>query len=169
MMRIIILLLSFGLVFSLSACDEKQPNNTKVVKPRAVVKKPVEAEKKETVVVAPKFVYVAGERRDPFTSLLEVRNPLQEDSEPQTPLQQFGLKELRLSAIVVGKGEPRALVVAPDKKAYLLNVGVKIGRNHGVVTDITEDVVIVEERFRDFSGGLRTEIQKITLPNREGE
>jgi type IV pilus assembly protein PilP len=61
------------------------------------------------------------------------------------------------------------LVVAPDKKAYLLNIGVKLGRNHGVVTDITNDEVIVEESFRDFSGGLRTEIQKITLPNREGE
>ncbi len=169
MMRIFLLLLSLGLVVGLSACDEKPQKKTRVIKPRAVAKKIVEPAKKVDVIVVPQFVYVVGDRRDPFTSLMEMRKPLQEDSDPETPLQQFGLKELRLSAIVIGKGEPRAMVIAPDKKAYTLSVGIKIGRNHGVVTDITKDEVIVKERFRDFSGGLRTELQKITLPNREGE
>lgn len=169
MMRIILLLLSLGVVVGLSACDEKKPQAPTVVKARAVAQKPAEVVIQKDLIEVPNFVYVADDRRDPFTSLLEVRSPIQEDAEPDTPLQQFGIKEVRLSAIVIGKGEPRAMVVAPDNKAYMLSIGVKIGRNRGVVTDITNDEVIVEERFRDFSGGLRTEIQKITLPNREGE
>jgi len=169
MMRILLFLLSVGLVVALSGCDDKPPKKVKVVKPRAVVKKAVEKSQPVEEVAAPEFVYVASGRRDPFTSLLKIRKPLSEDGIPETPLQKFGLKELRLSAIVIGKGEPRAMVVAPDKKAYTLTVGVKVGRNQGVVTEITTDEIIVEERFRDFSGGLKTEIEKITLPNREGE
>ncbi|MCA1797673.1 MAG: pilus assembly protein PilP [Geobacteraceae bacterium] len=88
---------------------------------------------------------------------------------PLTPLQKFGLKEIRLMAIVVGKGEPRAMVVAPDKKAYTLTRGVKIGRNKGVVQEITPEEIIVEERFRDFAGTMRTEIKRMTLPQGEGE
>jgi type IV pilus assembly protein PilP len=169
MMRIVLLLLSVGMILGLSACDEKPQKKKTTVRPRPVAKKIVEVVQKEEEAPIATYVYVVGQRRDPFTSLLKIRKPLQDESEPLTPLQQFGLKELRLSAIVVGKGEPKAMVVAPDKKAYFLSAGVKVGRNQGVVREIATDGVIVEERFRDFSGEIRTEIEKITLPNREGE
>ncbi|OQY17702.1 MAG: hypothetical protein B6I36_08655 [Desulfobacteraceae bacterium 4572_35.1] len=169
MMRILLLLLSLGLVVSLSACDEKPRKKTRVVRPRVVAKRPVKTVKKVPESNRPKFAYVAGERRDPFTSLLAVRKPLKSDLELETPLQKFGLKELKLTAIIIGKGEPRAMVIAPDNKAYILSAGIKIGRNRGVINEITKDEVIVEESFRDFSGGVRTEIKSITLPNREGE
>lgn len=126
----------------------------------------VEDEKKP---VKPEFTYVAESRRDPFTSLLAIKEPVAEEAEPLTPLQKFGLKEIRLIAIVIGKGEPRAMVVAPDKKAYTLTRGVKIGRNKGVVQEITPEEIIVEERFRDFAGTTRTEIKRMTLPQGEGE
>lgn len=170
MMRLILFLLSLGLIVGLSACDDKPQHKKKVVRPHVVVKKPVTAVKKEVVkTTKAQFRYVVEDRRDPFTSLLIVRNPLEDTAEPETPLQKFGLKEVRLVAIVIGKGEPRAMVKAPDNKAYMLSVGVKIGRNHGVVTGITNEEVVVEERYRDFSGSLRTEMQKITLPTREGK
>jgi type IV pilus assembly protein PilP len=169
MMRLLLLLLSLGLVICLSACDEKPQKRKKVVRPHVVTKKPVAAVPQPSVSAPPVFRYIVGERRDPFTSLLAERKPLQEAGEPETPLQQFGLNELRLSAIVIGKGEPRAMLVAPNNKAYIISAGVKIGRNQGVVTQITQDEVVVQERFEDFSGALKTEIKKITLPSREGE
>jgi len=117
----------------------------------------------------PAFIYVEEGRRDPFTSLLTIKEAVEDEAEPLTPLQKFGLKEIRLMAIVIGKGEPRAMVVAPDKKAYTLTRGVKIGRNKGVVQEITPEEIIVEERFRDFAGTTRTEVKRMTLPQGEGE
>lgn len=170
-MRLVLLLLSLGLLFSLAACDDKPQKRTKVVRPRVVAKKVVAPVVKKEVVKEelPQFRYIVSDRRDPFVSLLAMREPLQDNTEPLTPLQTFGVKELRLSAIVVGKGEPRAMVVAPDKKAYILTVGIKLGRNQGFVKNITKDEVVVEESFRDFSGGVRTELKKITLPHGEGK
>lgn len=172
MMKFIVVLLSVGALFSLAACDDTPPPQKRTVQPRAVTKKTsvpvvvaevVESSKQDA------FRYVYNDRRDPFTSLMVVREPLKDDFEPKTPLQSFGVKELRLTAIVSGKGQTRAMIIAPDNKAYILTLGVKVGRNQGYVKEITADEVVVEEQFRDFSGGVRTEIKKITLPHRDGE
>jgi type IV pilus assembly protein PilP len=45
-----------------------------------------------------KFVYNPVGRRDPFRSLLEIRKPVTERREPQTPLEQFDLNQIRWSA-----------------------------------------------------------------------
>jgi type IV pilus assembly protein PilP len=173
MMKFIVVLLSVGVLFSLTACDDTPPKKKRTVQPRAVTKKtsvPVldNAEVEESS-KQPVFRYVTNDRRDPFTSLMVVREPLQTDAEPKTPLQKFGVKELRLTAIVSGMGQTRAMVIAPDKKAYILTVGIKVGRNQGYVKEITTDEVVVEEQFRDFSGGVRTEVKRITLSRGEGK
>jgi len=172
MMRIIALVLFLALVLSLAACgDEKAPKKVKKITPKAVSKKikakEVEAPQGKKVEI--EYKYIAEGRRDPFASLLKIREPLNDETEPETPLQRFGLKELQLIAVVLGQNEPRAMVVAPDKKAYTLVAGVKVGRNRGHVVEITENKVVVEERYRDFSGALRTELKEIALPQREGE
>ncbi len=170
MNRLILLLFVLGLVVALGGCGDDAPQTKKrVVRSRVVAKKKVVAKKIVTEVKEQPFVYQVDGRRDPFTSLLQVRKPLGDEEEPLTPLEKFGLKELKLGAIILGKGAPRAMVEAPDKKAYILTVGVKVGRNHGVITEITTDGVKVEERFRDFSGNLRTETKMIALPNGKGE
>lgn len=171
MMKIIVVLISVGALFNLAACDEAPKKKKRTPQPRVVAKKtvaPAPSVADETIKGnEPVFRYSTNGRRDPFTSLLEVREPLQNDVEPLTPLQKFGVKELRLTAIISGKGKTRAMIVAPDKKAYVLTVGTKVGRNQGYVKEITVDEVVVEERFRDFSGGVRTEIKKITLSHGE--
>ena len=173
MMKFIVVLLSVGVLFSLSACDDKPPKKKRTVQPRVVTKKTsipaVEVAEEVESSKQPVFRYVSNERRDPFTSLMVVREPIQGDDEPKTPLQKFGVKELRLTAIVSGKGQTRAMVIAPDKKAYILTVGIKVGRNQGYVKEITADEVVVEEQFRDFSGGVRTEVKRITLSRGEGK
>lgn len=170
-MNIVVVLFSVVVMFNLAACDAKpKKKKKKAVPPRVVaVAKSVPDEVVVQEKKQPTFRYVLVDRRDPFTSLMIVREPLMNDEEPKTPLQSFGVKEMRLTAIVSGKGQTRAMIIAPDKKAYILTVGVKVGRNHGYVKEITADEVVVEEQFRDFSGGVRTEIKRITLPHGEGE
>lgn len=160
----------------ITGCSDDKPKELKPVQTRTAVA-PVHAapDKSEEVTTIeqepekPAFKYDERGRRDPFTSLLAIKEPVEDDAEPLTPLQRFGLKEIRLIAVVIGKGEPRAMVEAPDNKAYTLTPGVKIGRNKGVVQGITPNEVIIEERFRDFSGTTRTEIKRIALPQGEGE
>ena len=83
-------------------------------------------------------------------------------------MQRYDIQQFRLVGVIVGKGAPRALVVAPDGKSYILSKGVKIGKNSGVVIDITGDAILVEEKYYDFSGNVIENIQEISVPRREG-
>ncbi|MDY0397637.1 pilus assembly protein PilP [Desulfuromonas thiophila] len=169
-----LILLFIVLLVLLTACQDAPPQPARPVqtRTRAVAQKPParpEPQMEKTPETQPpEFSYQARDRRDPFVSLLTIREPEEDSDEPLTPLQNFGLKELRLIAVILGKGEARAMVLAPDKKAYTLTKGVKVGRNKGEVTAIQDEEVIIEERFRDFSGATRTEVKRITLPQREG-
>ena len=122
-----------------------------------------EEEQKET-----EFVYVTDGRRDPFVPLSAIRTPLAVSTEPATPLQSYDLAQFRLVGVIVGKGASKAMVVAPDGKSYVLAKGVKIGKNNGVVTEINSEVILVEEKYYDFSGNVIENIQEITVPKREG-
>jgi type IV pilus assembly protein PilP len=116
----------------------------------------------------PKYTYEPSGRRDPFVPLTEVIKSAAKPEAALTPLQKYDLSELRLIGVIVGKGEPTAMVVAPDGKSYILKKGVKVGKNDGVVVAVKKDVVEVEERYYDFSGDVRKGIQEIKLPKREG-
>jgi type IV pilus assembly protein PilP len=173
-MRLYAVIFAFLAFWMVTGCSDNKPKELKPVQTRstAPVRSAPDTIKEVATVEAepikPKFMY-DERRRDPFSSLLTIKDPVTDDAEPLTPLQKFGLNEMRLIAIVIGKDEPRAMIEAPDSKAYTLTPGVKIGRNKGVVQAITPHEIIVEERFRDFAGTTRTEIKRITLPHGEGE
>lgn len=117
----------------------------------------------------PAFVYDPAGRRDPFESLVALKKQTGPSLDvPKTPLQSYELGQLRLIGVIVGKGQPRAMVVAPDGKSYILTKGIKVGKNDGVVKDISSDAVKVEEQFFEFTGEVRKSIQLIQLPKREG-
>lgn len=121
------------------------------------------------VEVAPAFVYDPSGRRDPFESLVTIKKSLGPALDvPKTPLQSYELGQLRLIGVIIGKGQPRAMVVAPDGKSYILSKGIKVGKNDGVVKDITSEAVKIEEQYFEFTGEVRKSIQLIQLPKREG-
>ncbi len=115
-----------------------------------------------------KYVYDSTGRRDPFEPLTLIRKSIVQQDAPLTPLQTYDLGQLRLIGVIVGKGAPRAMVVAPDGKSYILKRGIKVGKNDGTVIGIKRDSVQVEERYYDFSGVIRKNIESIQLPKREG-
>lgn len=120
------------------------------------------------VVDVPTYRYDPADRRDPFKVLLEQRKPAFLSDEPLTPLQQLDLGQLRLTGVIVGKGDPMAMVSAPGGKSYILKKGVKVGRNNGVVVGVDPEGVSVQEKYYDFVGEVRESVQKIELPKREG-
>ncbi|BCR04682.1 type IV pilus assembly protein PilP [Desulfuromonas versatilis] len=157
----------------LPGCGEESPPPAPAPAPKKVVAKPEPQPAGADVEVvqeppAPVYAYDPSGRRDPFTPLLEVKRPMAVSDEPLTPLQRFDLSQLRLIGVIIGKGEPRAMVVAPDGKSFILKKGIKVGKNDGTVAAITKDGVEVEERYYDFSGEVRRSIQAIQLPQREG-
>ncbi len=44
------------------------------------------------------------------------------------------------------------MLQAPDGKGYMVRRGTKVGPNNGVVSAITENAVVIEERFTDIYG-----------------
>lgn len=165
--------LSLAFLASLSGCGKEDSSPEKrasiklkdsvVAKKQAPQIKPPEPEKKEA-----KYVYEAAGRRDPFLALMDIRKPVLDSGQPLTPLQKFDLGQFRLIGVIVGRNEPMAMVMAPGGKAYVLKRGVKIGKNAGKVVDIRADAVLIEERFYDFAGEYRTNVQEIQLPKRQG-
>jgi type IV pilus assembly protein PilP len=149
-----------------SSAPARQTKNVAAKPPAKKVATPVakQEEKKDAA-----FVYTTEGRRDPFVPLSKIKKPLiKVDTEPETPLQSYDIIQFRLVGVIVGKSSPKALVVAPDGKSYVLAKGVRIGKNDGVVVDITSDAVLVKEKYYDFSGNVIENIQEITVPKREG-
>ncbi|MBW6510466.1 MAG: pilus assembly protein PilP [Desulfuromonadales bacterium] len=108
-------------------------------------------------VTAGEFTYNPGGRRDPFTPLIRRDDPppaIQTTRRPEAlrgPLERYELRQLRLIAVMVVRGNPRAMVAAPDGKSYTVKVDDYIGINGGKVKDIQTRVMGVDEQ------GLRVE------------
>ena len=158
------------LLFAVSGCGESE-NAEAPVKAKNKVKKkstsvPVVVDNKQVDVV---YVYNPLGKRDPFEnplkSIVEIAH---ESGIPLTPLQKYDLGQLRLIGVIVGKGDPRAMVIAPGGKSFILNMGTKVGKNDGSVVDITTEAVFIKEKYYDFTGEIKTSVQEIRLPKQGG-
>jgi type IV pilus assembly protein PilP len=170
--RLQFMLVAFAATFLLFGCGEEAPAPPpaapkKVAAPPPREVAPPSASETQTP-PPPRYVYDPSGRRDPFEPLTMVKKPIAQKNVPLTPLEKFDLAQLRLIGVILGKGEPRAMVVAPDGKSYILKKGVKVGKNDGRVVGIKPDAVLVEERYYDFSGEIRKSVESIQLPKREG-
>jgi len=173
--KILFLSLILLSVVIVSGCSEEPakpaPKKKKVEKVEAPMPKDnknVNGAEELTEAKQPVYSYDPTGRRDPFEVLLAVRKPGIVSNEPLTPLQKVDLGQLRLIAVIVGKGAPMAMVSAPGGKSYILKKGIKVGRNNGVVIGIDPDGVSVQENYYDLAGEVRESVQKIELPKREG-
>ncbi len=101
------------------------------------------------------YVYDATGKRDPFRSFI-LEEALKKTGGERGPLEQFELGQLQLHAVVWGTEKPRALVLDPQGRGYIVKEGTPIGKSSGQVTRIADDVVVVREIYEDTLGG-RTE------------
>lgn len=170
-MKRYLLLVVFLVGAFLVSCGQEEPAppstpSQKIPTPKQ--KAVTEDVRKEPVEKKPEYVYDPAGRRDPFQPPFSGKRSIQLTGVPLTPLQKFEVSQLNLMGIIVGKGEPRALVVAPDGKSYILKAGTKVGPHDGTVVDINAKAVVVEEPYLDFSGEVRTGTKEIKVPEREG-
>lgn len=107
-------------------------------------------------------------KKDPFKPYITAKADLpgsrkKGGSLSHLPIHAFDVAQFRLAGVIVDNKGNRAQVVDPDKKTYVLKVGMTIGKNEGRVTNITTTGVDVVEQFRDENNKLRKETIRIPL------
>jgi type IV pilus assembly protein PilP len=91
-----------------------------------------------------------------------------EENQNLPPLQQLSLTELNLIGIVWGGFGYSAMVQAPDGKGYTVRQGTRVGPNGGAVSSITENAIVVQERFTDVYGNKQVREYVKLLHAKEG-
>jgi type IV pilus assembly protein PilP len=100
------------------------------------------------------YSYNPKGRRDPFMPLI-IREEKKAQRADRPPLERYNLTEFKLTGIVWGGFGYNAMLEGPDRKGYFVRVGTIIGQNGGVIKKITKDLIVVEEKFKTFTGGFQ--------------
>ena len=162
------------MVFSIISlgCNAKQPVTGK----QTVTKKPAATSPAAPAVVPQEeqkvekeiYVYDPKDRRDPFTSLMQVSKAKPERKKGGSPVEDFDIDEIKLIAIAWDNQQYYALITLPDKKSYTIRKGMTLGIYNGKVIQINRDSMLVREQIKDYRGQIKTEDTILKL-RKEGE
>lgn len=118
-------------------------------------------------------VYTPAGKRDPFESLIlegkvEEGEVSAEDAKKcdlgrkREFLEGFDLSSFKIGGIVFSNGA-YALLEGGNGNGYTVRPGMHIGRRCGKITDITQEKIVVEEKFMNLRGGFETRETVLTL------
>jgi len=79
------------------------------------------------------------------------------------PIQSFEASKFKVTGIIAGLKENRALVLDPNGKGYVVQQGSPMGSNNGRVSRITSSSVEILESFKDEKGTFRKRTIVLTL------
>ena len=79
------------------------------------------------------------------------------------PIQSFEVSKFKVSGIIAGLKENRALLIDPNGKGYVVQQGMLIGSNNGRIIKITAASVEVLESFKEDNGRVRKRKIVLTL------
>jgi type IV pilus assembly protein PilP len=97
------------------------------------------------------YAYSPAGRRDPFTPII-IKEEKKSLAGSKAPLERYPVNEFKLAGIVWGGLGFHAMLEGPDGKGYFVRQGTKIGPNQGVVKKITQNTMIIEEKYKDPLG-----------------
>ncbi|MCR9096870.1 MAG: pilus assembly protein PilP [bacterium] len=122
--------------------------------------------------------YAAGEadyfydprgKRDPFRSIRFAADDSDEEQKRDFgPLGDFELGQLELSAVIWDAGNPRALILDPGGRSYIVREGSAIGKNNGQVIHIGDNLVLVKETYENFAGEQTTKDVELRIRLSQG-
>jgi Tfp pilus assembly protein PilP len=111
------------------------------------------------------------DKRDPFRPFIKIASEEEEtgDGSLTPPIKRYELQEFRIAGILWIEGEPRAMVVDPEKNTYYLAVGDEIGNQGGVILEIRYSGILVKEtrHYEDLFGEEKVEVEKVVLSFQE--
>jgi type IV pilus assembly protein PilP len=113
------------------------------------------------------YFYDPRNKRDPFRSF---RFMDEEDDHEQDfgPLADFELGQLELSAVVWDANNPRALILDPGGRSYIVREGSLIGKNQGQVIHIGDNLVLVKETYENLAGEKTTKDVELRIRLSQG-
>lgn len=122
----------------------------------------------------PRFEAEVGDlqtMRDPFQPFIKLPNEEEESKGGSfvPPIKRYQLQEFRIAGILWIEGEPRAMVLDPEKNTYYLAVGDEIGNMGGVILEIRDTGILVKEtrHYEDLFGEDKVEVRKVVLSFQE--
>jgi type IV pilus assembly protein PilP len=154
-----------GAMIALLGCPESQKAPTKPV-PQPVQKQPIVSAPTRTEAAtveakfAPIYTYNPAGRRDPFAPII-VRESKKGKEGDRPPLERYNLSEFKLTGIIWGGFGYNAMLEGPDGKGYFVRVGTIVGPNRGVVKKITQNTMVIEEKYKTYTG--ETERKEIVV------
>lgn len=155
----------------LPACGSKQAAAPK--KPEAAKSQPAAAAPQaaapqaEVKVEKEVYAYETKGRRDPFTSLIEVKSTSKKLQKGAAPIESFDVEEIKLIAIAWDKQQSYAMVTLPDKKSFTIRKGTTLGLYGGKVTAINPDSVVITEQVKDYKGQIKSKDTILKLRKEE--
>ena len=160
-----ILVLLVGMAFGFGACD-KPPAPPVVRQTKPVAKKAAKApspKKATTSRAKPPFAYNPKGLVDPFKPFIQIGSTSKTiEGIPKTPLQEYDLSQLKLTAIIwVNEKESCAMVEDSAGKGFTLKRGTYIGKRGGKVKTIRKDRVIVELPLRTY--GTKSDTREVVM------
>ena len=173
--NLLLLLLIAGLLIPGGCNKQEQPPSPPPAQPAPKAKVSPPVQKLQTSAKVPENTassLVFTDRKDPFKSFVTL--PTQA-SKPKVsartkellPIQSYDLSKFKVSGIIVGLIENRALVVDPAGKGYVVKQGMLIGDNDGRISKITATTIEVIENYRDDNGHTSKRTVKLTLPQKK--
>ena len=107
-------------------------------------------------------IYSPVGKRDPFKEPLVVSG----DRSPTAlrTIEQYGIDQLTLRAILRGGGVPRAMFEDPRGYTYIVKPGDTIGRERGQISRILNTDVVITERTFNYLGTESLYERVISLP-----
>ena len=118
------------------------------------------------------YSYDSNGKPDPFLPLVTEAVPRQraapqEKAIPLTPLQKYELRELNLVAIVALQNKSSAVLEDSAGFGYIVEEGMLIGKNDGIIKKINKNGLIIEEKISDNMGNIETEVSSLTIQHQE--
>lgn len=112
------------------------------------------------------YFYDARDKRDPFRSFRFLNDG--EEKKDFGPLGDFELGQLELSAVIWDANNPRALILDPGGRSYIVREGAAIGKNNGQVIHIGDNLVLVKETYENFAGERTTKDVELRIRLSQG-
>lgn len=114
------------------------------------------------------YFYDPTGKRDPFRSFQFDDEGKQDEAQVSGPLSDFELGQLELSAVIWDHNNPRALILDPGGRSYIVREGSQIGKNNGQVIHIDDNLVLVKETYENFAGERTTKDVELRIRLSQG-
>lgn len=114
------------------------------------------------------YFYDPRDKRDPFRSIRFAEEDSDDEKRDFGPLADFELGQLELQAVIWDANNPRALILDPGGRSYIVREGSAIGKNNGQVIHIGDNLVLVKETYENFAGEQTTKDVELRIRLSQG-